>query len=121
MSSAHLTAADIERIKANPAGRALLSSALQARRFDLYGPFLIGAWLDALFLGLVVVLWLHWFVNVRKSDTKWTRRLVYYIMLPNLFSSTCLVVHVMRLMAVNFADYFGFFDLTRTSWFDAAR
>ena len=111
MSSPHLTADDVERIKSNPALQQLMVSMLSKRKVNLYAPFLIGAWLDSLFLGLVFILWFRWWAFVRPTDTKWTRILVYYIMLPNLFSSTCLAVHVVRLMNVNFGDYLGFFEM----------
>jgi hypothetical protein len=107
-----VTAADIDRLRGSQAGQHLLSSMLAPRKMDLYSPFLIGAWLDSLFLGLIAIMWVRWLVYVRPTDTKWTRILMYYIMLPNLFSSVGLIIHVLHLMSTNFGNYIAFFDLT---------
>lgn len=107
-----VTAADIDRLRHDPAGQRLLSIMLAPRKVHLYSPFLIGAWLDSLFLGLIAIMWIRWFMHVRQTDTKWTRILVYYIMLPNLFSSAGLIVHMLHLTSSNFGNYMAFFDLT---------
>ena len=49
---------------------------------------------------------------MRQSDNKWTWALVYYIMVPTLYTSVALMIHVLDIMGVNFGNYLGFFELT---------
>ena len=39
-------------------------------------PYLMGMWLDALFLGILLALFVRWLVNVSGSDKKWVKGIV---------------------------------------------
>lgn len=113
LGSVRVSPAEIARIKSNPAAQALLTSLVKPYKVELYAPFLIGSWVDWVFLGYVLVLWVRWFIEVRPTDNKWTRILVYYLMIPSLFLSMVILMHNMRIFGYSFGDYTALLDITR--------
>ena len=78
---------------------------IQERQYEMYLPFLIGVWLGSLALGLIAVLFWEWVVHVRPTDDKWTRILVWLLMLPTLLTSAISLAHCHYLFTSGFGDY----------------
>lgn len=100
----------------DPSGQAAKATAMMAamvaQKVDLFLPFMIGSWLDALCLGVLLILWARWLAYVRPTDSFWTRVLVYYLMMPTLISTTTLLAKNYDLFATNFGDYLRLVDMT---------
>ena len=106
-----LTAAAIERLRQNPAAARLMASTLASRRFDMYAPFLVGIWLDTLFVGAILVLYARWVAHARRTDTWWTCALVHFTLAMTIFCSSCDTAHLVAILAAGFGDYLAFFDV----------
>ena len=89
-----------------------LEQIVRSRQISLYLPFLVGMWLDAVFLGLILIAFCRWVIYVRPSDSKWTQALVWWLMLPTVVTSAFLVAHNYFLFVTGFADYLRIFNVT---------
>ena len=65
----------------------LIGLALRSKRVEYYLPFMIGVWLDAICLGLLLVAFGAWVSSVRKTDTPLVRYLVLYLMVASFMMS----------------------------------
>lgn len=89
-----------------------LEQIVRSRQISLYLPFLVGMWLDAVFLGLILIAFCRWVIYVRPSDSRWTQALVWWLMLPTAVTSAFLVAHNYFLFVTGFADYLRIFNVT---------
>jgi hypothetical protein len=96
----------------DPAALAELEHMVQHRQISLYLPFLVGMWLDAVFLGLIMILFCRWVVFVRPTDSKWTQALVWWLMVPTAVTSSFLVAQNYFLFVGGFGEYLRIFDVT---------
>ena len=72
-------------------------------------------WLDALFLGALLALFVRWQVNVAATDKVWTKVLVYWLVLLHLGSSGYTLAYQIHLVVKGFGEYKNFLNVTCTS------
>jgi hypothetical protein len=67
-------------------------------------------WLDALFLGALLALFVRWQVNVAATDKTWTKVLVYWLVLLHLGSSGFTLAVQINLFLKGFGEYKNFLN-----------
>lgn len=72
---------------------------------ELLSPFLIGGWLDTLFLGLIFVAYGVWVSDVRPTDRCWHKGLVAYLLVMSVGSSVATLIHWDHVFMGGFGDY----------------
>lgn len=71
-------------------------------------------WLDALFLGALLALFVRWQVNVASTDKLWTKILVYWLVLLHLGSSGYTLAVQIELFVKGFGEYRNFLNVNCT-------
>ena len=71
-------------------------------------------WLDALFLGALLALFVRWQVNVASTDKLWTKILVYWLVLLHLGSSGYTLAVQIHLFVKGFGEYKNFLNVNCT-------
>lgn len=88
-----------------PEQLAEIQAFLNSQRIPFYLPFLVGSFLDALFLGLLLVVFAHWLPNVRPTDRKWVQALVWYEMAVSITVSAIVMNHTFLILVPSFGDF----------------
>ena len=83
----------------------LLKHVMEPRRMELFSPFLVGGWIDTLFLGLIAITFTQWLYEVRSTDRKWVKILIGYLVVTTLGSTACTIVHWYHVFINGFGDY----------------
>lgn len=74
-------------------------------------PYLMGMWLDALFLGALLALFVRWQVNSAATDKTWVELLVYWLVLLHLGSSGYTLAVQIHLFVKGFGEYKNFLNV----------
>ena len=90
----------------------LIASFMRNRRVELYLPFIIGVWLDALCLGLLVVTFGSWLTTVRQTDRPLVRYLVFYLMGLSTLMSGFMMAHWFVVYILAWGQFTKLFDTT---------
>ena len=84
---------------------AIYKQILGPRRVELLSPFIVGGWLDTLFLGLIFVAYGVWVFDVREMDRCYVKGLVAYLMIVGVGSTVATLVHWDHVFMRGFGDY----------------
>lgn len=88
----------------------LIALAMRPKRIEYYLPFMIGVWLDAICLGLLLVAFGAWMSSVRKTDTPLVRYLVLYLMVASFMMSGFMIGQWFLIYVHGYGDFFQLFD-----------
>ncbi|GFZ42975.1 hypothetical protein JCM24511_00693 [Saitozyma sp. JCM 24511] len=80
------------------------------------GPILLGAWVDFVFLGVILHQYSRWLCWSGTDSRRWVTILFHYLVIGSAASSTFVLIWIFRCFAVEFGTYAQFVDYHTSGW-----